>query len=163
MGTIISSIDWSPILGLLVTLVGGLLTYLANSIKNRNAAATAQSKAEAAALKLAAIGASLLQKAWNDLGPKIQAALVDGSMTADERASIEDSVKAMLKDVTDEATLKEIGDALGLPLPGIIAKIAASLIATWTQAHDPLVTSQSKLTYPVSTEKDLAGPDYQPG
>lgn len=143
-----------PVLGTLIT---AGLAYLLTIIKARQSAATAQSKAEAATLKLAAIGTALLQKAWTDIGPKVQAALADGKLDDAERAAIEASVQALLKDVTDDATLAEIAGALGLPLPGIIAKLAATLIDVWTKSHDPAVTTNSKLAFPVA--KVDYGPD----
>ena len=152
-----NGIDMTQVLSLLGSIVVMLLGWLATSIKKKQDAGTAQSKAETATLKLAAIGAALLQKAWNDLGPKIQAALADGTMSTEERLAIEASVQSLLSEVTDDATLKSIAEALGLPLPGVIAKIAATLIDIWTKSHDPAVTTQSKLAFPVA--KVDYGPD----
>lgn len=149
MSTILSNMDWSPVLALLGTIITGLLGWLAKWIAAKNKADEAKSKAESALFKLAAIGSSLLQKGWTTIGPDLQAALADGKITAEERALIEVKVAALLKDATDADTLKEIADALGLPLAGVVAKIAATLIETWTRAHDPAVPAESKLTYPV--------------
>ena len=166
MSDILSSMNWSPILGLLVTLVTGLLTWLANSIKNHNAAATEASKAQTAALKLAAIGTALLQKAWGSLSPVLQQSLADGKLTGEERAALEVQVQALLKEVTDEDTLKEIGEALGLPLAGIIAKLASYLIGVWTEAHDTAVPTSSAKTFPIGSQNaqlDPNDPIYKPG
>jgi len=145
-----ATIDLGPILGLLATIITGLLGWLATGIKSRQAAQTAQDKATTALLKLAAIAASLLSKGWGQLSPVLQQAFADGSFSDADRAAVEAAVQKLLKDVTDEATLAEIGSALGLPLPGIIAKIAASLIERWTQAHDPVITTVSANTFPVA-------------
>ena len=114
-----------------------------------------------AGLKLAAIGASLLQKGWDHIGPEVQTALADGTISAEERAAIEASVKELLADATDEATLKEIGDALGLPLAGVVAKVASWLIGKWTQAHDPTITtvSANQFPSPAMVLNQGAGPD----
>jgi hypothetical protein len=132
----------------MMPIITGLLAWVANSIAKRNAAAAVESKALAAGLKLAAIGAALLQKGWEHIGPEVQTALADGKIDAAERAVIEASVKELLADATDGATLAEITAALGLPLPGIIAKIASYLIEKWTEAHDPAVATSSANTYP---------------
>jgi len=145
----------------LMPVVTGLLAWVANSISKRNAAAAQESKAVVAGLKLAAIGASLLQKGWDHIGPEVQTALADGTISAEERAAIEASVKELLADATDEATLKEIGDALGLPLAGVVAKVASWLIGKWTQAHDPAITtvSANQFPSPAMILNQGAGPD----
>jgi len=150
----------------IVPVVTGLLAWVANSIAKRNSAAAAESKALTAGLKLAAIGAALLQKGWTHIGPEVQTALADGKIDESERATIEASIRELLKDVTDEATLKEISDALGLPLPGVIAKIASYLIEKWTQAHDPVVVTASANTYPTPTmlmDAGMGAPDPEKG
>jgi len=146
-----NGIDLSGILGILATIVTGLLGWLATGIKQRQAAQTAQDKATTALLKLAAIASSLLSKGWTSLSPVLQQAFADGKFDDSDRAKVEEAVRLLLKDATDEDTLKEIGDALGLPLAGLIAKLAASMIEKWTQAHDPAITTTSKLTFPVAT------------
>jgi hypothetical protein len=145
----------------LVPVITGLLTWLTASIAKKNAAAAQESKAIMAGLKLAAIVGALLQKGWAHIGPEVQTALADGKIDDAERAAIEASVQELLKDATDEATLKEISEALGLPLAGIIAKIASSLIAKWTEAHDPAVATTSANTFPtpamLSDSPDVSG------
>lgn len=147
----------------LIPVVTGLLTWLTASITRKNAALTKESKAVAAGLKLAATVGSLLQKGWTHIGPEVQTALADGKIDDAERAIIEESVRELLADATDEATLKEIGEALGLPLAGIIAKIASSLIAKWTEAHDPAVVTASANTFPTPdmlSDSPVAGGPY---
>ena len=137
-----------PVLGTLIT---AGLGYLITVIKARQQAATAADKAALAGLQLAAIGTALLQKAWAKLGPDIQTALADGTFSAEERAGIEARVRELLKEVTDDDTLKSIGDALGLPMAGVIAKIVSYLIGKWTEAHDAAVVTSSAKTFPVAS------------
>jgi hypothetical protein len=148
-----------PALGTILT---GLLAWAASSIAKKNAASAQESKVLVAGLKLAAIVTALLQKGWEHIGPEVQTALADGKLDAAERAAIESSVQELLKDATDEATLKEIGDALGLPLAGIVAKIASHLIEKWTSAHDPSITTASANAFPTPAMLS-ASPDVAAG
>jgi hypothetical protein len=162
-----TSIDLSPLLSILATIVTALLGWVAVIVKNRQAAATNESKAIAAGLKLAAICAALLQKAWGALSPDLQAAFADGKFDNTERAALEIKLQGLLKEVTDEATLAEIGSALGLPLSGVIAKIASYLIGKWTEAHDPAIVTTSANTFPAPDPAfagtSIAGGDTGPG
>ena len=156
-----NGIDLTQILALLATVVTGLLGWLANSIKKKQEASAAQSKAETALLKLAAIAAGMAGRAWSNLSPVVQKAMADGKLDAPERAEIEAKVQELLKDFASADDLKLIADALGIPLPGLVAKIAAMLIEKFAFAHDPTTPNQSRLAFPVTN--DLNGPDYQPG
>jgi len=111
---------------------------------------SANANANTALVKLGAIALGMAGRAWDKLAPQVQAALADGTISADERAAIEASVKELLKDFTSEDDLKAIGEALGLPLAGIIAKIASMLIEKFAIAHDPTNPAVSALAYPVS-------------
>lgn len=130
-----------PALGAL--LVAGL-GYLTTIIQKKM-------KADSAWTKLANIGVALAGKAWDRLGPTVQAALADGKITAEERAAIEQAAVDLLDEVTDKKTLEEIASAVGLPLPGIIAWLASGFIDTWTKAHDPANTDVSVKAFPVAT------------
>lgn len=132
----------------LMPVITGLLAWAATAIAKASAASAAEKKAVLAGLKVGAIATSLLQKGWEHIGPEVQAALADGKIDSAERAIIETSVKELLADATDAATLEEIGKALGLPLAGVVAKIAAFLIEKWAAAHDPNVPTASSLAYP---------------
>ena len=157
MNEILTGMDWTPILGVLATLIGGLLTWLANSIKKKNEAATAQSNAETALLKLAAIATGMAGRAWASLSPVIQASMADGKLEASERAVIEAKVQELLKDFASADDLALIASALGIPLPGLVAKIAAMLIEKFAFAHDATTPQQSRLAFPVGKELDGPG------
>jgi hypothetical protein len=132
----------------LIPVITGLLTWLTASIAKKNADLSKESKTQAALIKLGVIGVALLQKGWDHIGPEVQTALADGTISTEERATIEASVKELLADATDTGTLEEVGKALGLPLAGVIAWIASFLIGKWTEAHDPAVPASSANTYP---------------
>jgi hypothetical protein len=148
-----------PTLGTILT---ALLALVLNAIRKKQEADANASKSQIALLKLGEIVATLAGKAWNELSPKIQAALAnDGKIDAAERAEIEVVVASLVKDFTDAASLTEIAKALGLPLPGLIARIAAGIIDIVTKAHDPdIKDSASPAAFPV---QDFNGPEYQPG
>ena len=147
-----NGIDLSGLLGTLASILTALLGWVAISIKKKQEASAQQSKAETALLKLAAIATSMAGKAWDTLSPDIQAALADGKMTAEERAHIEAHIGELLKDFASSDDLKLIAEALGIPLPGLVAKIAAMLIEKFAFAHDPSTPSQSKLAFPVADD-----------
>jgi mannose/fructose/N-acetylgalactosamine-specific phosphotransferase system component IID len=158
MNVLGQSIDISsvagPLLGLAVTVIGSAITLLLNKI---GASVIKANKAQGAMLRVAAIETSLLQKGWTTIGPEIQKDLADGKLDAAETARIEQMIGDLAKDNVDAETLTEIGTALGLPLAGIIAKIAAGLIGTWTAAHDPGVNTTSNLAFPIAASP--AAPD----
>lgn len=135
-----------PALGAL--LVAGL-GYLTTIIQKKM-------KADSAWTKLANIGVALAGKAWDRLGPTVQTALVDGKISAEERATIEKAAMDLLDEVTDRKTLEEIASAVGLPLPGIIAWLASGFIDTWSKAHDPANTTVSAKAFPVQSPAALA-------
>jgi hypothetical protein len=91
--------------------------------------------------------------AWQTLASAVQVRVADGTFSAQDRAEIEAIVGQLLTKYTSSEELTKITEALGLPLPGIIAKIAAYIIDRVTTAHDPdLVTAQSAApaAFPVS-------------
>jgi len=135
----------APLLPSILTALGGLvvagLGYLTTIVQKKM-------KADSAWTKLANIGISLAGKAWDHLGPVVQQALADGKITAEERAAIEKVVQDLVEEDTSKGALEEIAKAVGLPFAGIIARLAADFIDTWTAAHDPANTSVSRLAYP---------------
>lgn len=142
--------DLTPLIGALISLVALAIGWLTKRAAAAAAASTATSKAQLAGIKLAAIGAAMLGKAWDTLSPRLQVALADGTISAQERAEIETAVKGLLADFTSEDELKGITEALGLPLPGVVAKIASYLIGQFTAAHDPTIPTASAKAYPVA-------------
>lgn len=152
-----NGIDLSGILGTIVSVVGALLGWLLMVIRKRQEASAAQTKAETALLKLGEIAAMLAGKAWAELSPKVQAALAnDGKIDPAERAEIEAIIAKLVVEFTEADSLKEIASALGLPLPGVIARIAAYIIDMVTKAHDPdIVTSMAPSAFPVSSPSDV--------
>jgi uncharacterized membrane protein YebE (DUF533 family) len=157
-----NGIDLTGILGALASIVTALLGWALVSIRKHQEAQANASKTQIAILKLGEIVTTLAGKAWSRLSPKIQEALAnDGKIDAAERAVIEAIVSELVMEFTDTESLTEIAKALGLPLPGIIARIAAGIIDLVTKAHDPgIAASMSPAAFPVS---DFTGPDYQPG
>jgi preprotein translocase subunit YajC len=157
-----NGIDLSGLLGTLASIVTALLGWALVSIRKHQEAQATASKAQIALLKLGEIVTTVAGKAWAELSPKVQAALAnDGKIDAAERAEIEVVVAGLVKDLTDAASLTEIAKALGLPLPGLIARIAAGIIDIVTKAHDPdIKNSASPAAFPV---QDFNGPEYQPG
>lgn len=150
-------IDLSPVMTALMTIVTALIGWVAVYIKRRQEAATAESKATQAWLKLAEVVTLIAGRGWERIGPEVQAALADGKIDAAERAKIEEVAKKLLDEVTDTGTLELLAKAVGLPVPGIIAWIASKLIDLWTQAHDPDILTVSTKAYPVVKPEDIQG------
>ena len=144
-------IDIGPILAALASLVTVAITWAAKKVAAKAAADTAKTKTETAALKLAALATSLAGRAWDKLSVPVQKALADGTISADERAEIEAVVAALVKDFTSEDDLNALADALGRPLPGLIAKLAALILGIFARAHDPDIKTESSLAFPVGT------------
>lgn len=132
--------DLSPILQAVAGLVAVLIGLLARKIAARQTADAQRSRIESAGLQLAQIVVALSGRAWDRLSPKIQAALADGKVSAEERAAIEAEVKAILEESGGELvstdTLSQIATALGLPMPGLIARIATGLLDLFVRSHD---------------------------
>lgn len=145
----LASLDWTPILSTLGSLVVAGLGWLLTIIRKKAEAEGQKTKAETALLKLGELGLALAGKAWTRIGPKLQAALADGKLTAEERAAIEAEVEALAKELVGEETLAQLGEALGLPLAGVVAKLAAFLIERYAFAHDATTPAVSRLAYPV--------------
>lgn len=158
-----AQIDLSGLIGVLVSIVTALLGWLAVKVKGAAQASTDKSKTEQAGLKVAALVTAMAGKAWDTLAPKLQAALADGTISPEERSAIEAQVKLLVADFTSEDDLKALADALGLPLPGLIAKIASMLIGIFTSAHDPAINTVSAKAYPVAPmEKPISMVDLAP-
>ena len=159
-------VDLSPILQAVLGLVAMLIGWLTTKIAAKQKADASRSRAEAALLQVAQLVAMLAGKAWDVLSPKVQAALADGKISAEERADIEAAVRAIIESSTEQLTskaeLEKVAAALGLPFAGLIASIAAGIIDKITRAHDPdLLDSDAPAAFPVSvspsTEPILGG------
>ena len=152
-----NGIDLSGVLGVLASLITAALTWALTAIRKRQAADAEASKTQTAILKVGEIVATLAGKAWAELSPKVQLALAnDGKIDPTERAEIEAIVAKLVEEFTDSATLKEVATALGLPLPGLIARIAAGIIDLVTKAHDPdILTSMAPAAFPVASPADV--------
>jgi uncharacterized membrane protein YebE (DUF533 family) len=154
--------DISVFLPALGSILTALLGFVAVWLKRKAEAQVNQSKAEKALIQLGVIATGMAGRAWDALSPSIQAAFADGKMTAEERKQIEAKVQELLKDFASADDLANIASALGLPLPGLVAKIAAMLIEKFAFAHDPATPQGSNLAFPVA-EKDYNGPEYSGG
>ena len=152
-----NGIDLTSILTALAGIVTALLGRAANSIRKRQEAQAEASKAEKALIQLGVIAVGMAGRAWDKLSPEIQKAFADGKMSPEERAGIEALVGELLKDFASSDDLESIAKTLGLPLPGIIAKIAAMLIERFAFAHDPANPGVSRLAYPVAQPEDVTG------
>ena len=155
-----NGIDLSGILSIVVTIITGLLGWAATSLKKKADADAAASKAATAVVKLGQIGLAMATDAWQTLAPAIQARLADGSFSADDRKDVEGMVAQLLSKYTSSDELTKITSALGLPLPGIIAQIAAFIIDRVTKAHDPdlLTGTASPMAFPVADDFDNRPP-----
>lgn len=157
-----NGIDLSGLLTPLLGIITALLGWALNSLRRKQEAQTQQSKAETALLKLGVIAMGMAGRAWDTLSPKIQLALADGKMSAEERAEIEKAVQELLKDFASADDLANIASALGLPLPGIISKIAAMVIEKFAFAHDATNPTASALSFPVA-QPQAYDPDRMQG
>ena len=157
-------IDLSPLLTVVMSLVTALFGWLATSLKKKADAETANSKAQTAILKLGEIGLAMVTDAWQTLAPAVQQRLADGNFSAQDRADIEAMVGTLLEKYTSSGEIQKITEALGLPLPGIIAKLAAFIIDRVTKAHDPeILTSASPAAFPVQGRDLATDPSAQGG
>lgn len=145
-----------PLMPVILQALAGLvvagLGWLTLTVKNKM-------NAQSAWAKLAEIAVALAGRAWDRLGPVVQTALVDGKITADERAQIEATAKAVLAEVADEKTLEDVAKAVGLPVPGIIAWLASQFIDRWVAAHDVARTDVSAGAYPSPAMLAATGSD----
>lgn len=144
--------DLTPLLGGLITILSSVLAWVALKVKGAAESAKEQNNAQAALLRVGVIATTLLGKAWDKLGPQIQAAIADGKVTDEERAALEAAAKDLALGLVGEDELSALASALGLPLPGLIAKLASMMLDTFTKAHDASTPAVSKLAFPVSTE-----------
>lgn len=158
-----NGVDMTSIITALAGIITALLGWAANSIRKRQEADAANTRAQTALLKLGAIAIAMAGRAWDKLSPAIQQAMADGKITAEERGAIEAEVQALLKDFTSSDDLAQIASALGIPLPGLVAKIAAMLIEKFAFAHDPGNVTVSAKAFPVTSGLPADDPGYQPG
>lgn len=147
-------IDLTPLLTGLLTIIGGLLTFVSAKVAGAANAAKDANTAAAALTRVGALVTTLLGRAWDTLTPKIQAAIADGKVTDAERAELEDAIRQVVYGFIGEDELKSLADALHLPLPGLIAKIASMALDTFTKAHDPGNQTVSAKAFPVAEYTD---------
>jgi hypothetical protein len=151
-------LDLGPILQAVLGLVAMLIGWVGTKVAARQTADAKKTRAETALLQLAQLVTMLAGKAWDRLSPKVQAALADGRVTPEERAGIEAEVKAILAEGGEQLTsadeLGKIASALGLPMAGLIARIAAGIIDMVTRSHDPdlVEDSAAPTAFPVGAE-----------
>lgn len=141
--------DLTPLIAGLVAVVGGLLAWVGRRISSAQQASAELSRAETAGLRLAAIGLAMVGDLWDEMSREFQVRIADGKIDADDREAFRRLVAGKIETYTSADELKKIAEALGLPLPGIIARVAEYVIDRLTKAHDPVVLEVSDLAYPV--------------
>jgi hypothetical protein len=124
---------------LVIAGIGWLTLTVKTSISNDNAWK-----------QVAELGASVIGTAWDTIGPQLQAALADGSISAAERAAIEAAVFQTIQKSATQPNFEVLAKKLNIPLAAIVAKLASSFVQTWAAAHDPAVTTASALAFPVA-------------
>jgi hypothetical protein len=141
--------DLTPLIGAAVTILTGLFAWLAKKIAAAQSASAEASRAQTAQLQLAAIGLAMVGDLWNELSREFQLRIADGKIDADDRQAFRDLIQSRIEKYTSADELRKIAEALGLPLPGIIAKVAEYVIDRLTKAHDPSTPDVSAKAYPV--------------
>ena len=149
--------DLTPIISGLVVVVGALFTWLARKVAASQDASAEKSRAETAGLRLAAIGLAMVGDLWNELSREFQLRIADGKIDADDREAFRTLIASRIETYTSAEELKKIAEALGLPLPGIIARVAEYVIDRLTKAHDPLTPEVSAKAYPVDPAPEGTG------
>jgi hypothetical protein len=149
IGTVLSAINWTPIVGTLVSLLGALLAWVLSRLQGSLAANSAQAK-------LGALVASLLNSAWASLAPDLQSLVAGGAVSADAQARIRADLQAFVVKATSSDTLTQIAADLNVPLGGLIASIVSQILAAILNAHDKTVTTSSPLQFPVGAAPDKA-------
>ena len=143
-------IDLTPLIGVVFSILSALGGWVLLKIKNAQAAAEQTNKTQATLLKLAALVTTMLGRAWDRLSPQVQAAIADGKITAEERAALEKEIGSLALEFVSQDDLTAMATILGLPFPGLIAKLASMVLDTFTKAHDPSNPTVSALAFPVS-------------
>lgn len=151
-GPTIRGFDLTPIIAGLIAVIGAVFAWLSRRIAVSQEAAAERSRAETAGLRLAAIGLAMVGDLWNELSREFQLRIADGKIDADDREAFRQLVASKIETYTSAEELKKIAEALGLPLPGIIARVAEYVIDRLTRAHDPSITDVSAKAYPVDGE-----------
>lgn len=151
-GPTIRGFDLTPIIAGAIAVIGAVFAWLSRRIADSQAAAAERSRAETAALRLGAIGLAMVGDLWNELSREFQLRIADGKIDADDREAFRQLVAGKIEKYTSADELKTIAEALGLPLPGIIARVAEYVIDRLTRAHDPSITDVSAKAYPVDAE-----------
>lgn len=143
-------IDLTPLITLAISLLSTLLGWAGLKVGRAADAAKAEKTAQAALLRIGVLATTILGRAWDTLAPQVQAAIADGKVTAEERAALERAVRSLVGQFVGEDELEQLARAIGLPLPGLIAKLASMVLDQFTKAHDPDVPTESALAFPVA-------------
>ena len=149
--------DLSPLIGLLITIVTGLFAWLARRIAAAQAASAQQSAAQTALLKLSALALTMAGELWSEFSAEFQRRIADGQIDAADREAFRQLVAAKIEKYTSAEELRKIAEALGLPLPGIIAKVTEFVIDRLAKAHDPVIQDVSAKAFPVGASTDGMG------
>jgi hypothetical protein len=153
-GPTFKGFDLTPLIAGAITIVGALFAWLARKIAAAQTASAEKSRAELAALQLGAIGLAMVGDLWTELSAEFQRRVADGKIDAEDREAFRRLVAAKIEKYTSAEQLKVIAEALGLPLPGIIAKVAEYVIDRLTKAHDGAIVEVSAKAYPVAEFTD---------
>jgi hypothetical protein len=153
-GPTFKGFDLTPVIAGLVAVIGALLTWVSRKVASSQAASADKSRAETAAIRLAAIGLAMVGDLWDEMSREFQLRIADGEIDADDREAFRHLVSAKIEQYTSADELKKIAEALGLPLPGIIARVAEYAIDRLTKAHDPSTPEVSAKAYPVAADPE---------
>jgi hypothetical protein len=153
--------DLTPLIGALLLLVSGVITWVGKRISAAQAASAETSRAEKAALQLAEVATMLADRAWVTLAPTVQTIIADGNVTAEERAQLESVLRRILDDSTQtlvsKETLEGIASALGLPFAGLVARLASSILGIFVKAHTPENREVEAGQFPVYDPSSFGG------
>lgn len=143
-------IDLTPILTGLVLVIGLLI--------QKAIAAVGQAKETDNTLKkLEVLGLAIAGDVWNAMSFEFQAAIADGSISAEERAKLKVLVQVQIEKYTSSEELSKVAKTLGLPVPSVIGWVGEWLIDRFTKAHDQANSEVSSSAYPLTIESLVNG------
>lgn len=148
--------DITPLVGIAITVITAALGLVAKKIAAWSASSTALTNTQRAQIKLAEIGFSMVGDLWTQFSREFQLRIADGKIDAEDREEFKRLVSENIEKYTSKEELAKIADALGLPLPGIIARVVEYVIDRLTKAHDPSTPEVSAKAYPVDEDPELA-------
>jgi hypothetical protein len=141
--------DLTPLIAGVITLLGGLLAWVSRKVAAAQTASAEKSRGELALLRVAAIAMAMAGDLWNELAREFQVRVADGSIGPGDREAFRQIVAAKIEEYTSADELAKLAAALGLPLPGLIAKVAEFIIDRVTKAHDVTIQDVSAKAFPV--------------